>query len=232
MKLPMLLAALLVVQAPQANEIEEAQEQLQSTFKNLQFSSFKPGPIDGLFEINAGGQIIYFHPQKELLFMGEVFNKEGQSLTAQSLEADANALESKLPVDKSIKIVKEGAITELIEFTDPECGYCKSFERFMQKEGGLINRTVFFDTRGSESSRQKVVHILCSSDREKAMQDIYMGIKPSKYLDCPEGREMQKVHAEATRLAGVRGTPSFIINGKLTLGFRPEIKKYVKGDKL
>lgn len=231
MKIQLLIAALLVVQQAQANEIEHAQAQLQSTFKNLQFSSFKPGPIEGLFEVNAGGQIIYFHPQKELLFMGEVFTKEGRSLTAESLEADANELHSQLPVDTAFKIVKEGAARELIEFTDPECGYCKGYERFMQKEGGQVSRTVFFDTRGSESSRKKVVHILCSPEREKAMKDIYMGIKPGDYLDCPEGRELQKAHAEASRLAGVRGTPSFIIDGKLTLGFRPEIKKYVKGDK-
>lgn len=216
--------------ADKATITEQAQQKMQATFKNLQFTSFKPAPIDGLFELNAGGSIIYYHPAKELLFMGEIFTKQGESLTAKATKSGAQQAHNTLPLDQALTIGPDDAEIELIEFTDPNCGFCKSYDRFVNDgtKAKKIKRQVFFDPRGSEDSRQKVIHILCSKDQASAMEKIYLGIKPKIYLSCPEGEQTLKAHAVASKTAGTRGTPSFIIDGRLVLGFGPSVKKQIK----
>lgn len=215
--------------ATQADAVSNAQNKLKATFKNLQFTSFQPGPLDGLYEIHTGSQIIYFHPEKELLLMGEFYTKEGKSLTAEAIEKGAASVLTELPMDKALVIGSEEADKTIIEFTDPNCGFCKSYDRFVTTEDNAkkVKRQIFFDTRGSEESRKKVVHILCSTDPEAEMKKIYHGIEPEQYLNCAEGNKIQKVHAQAGRSVGTQGTPSFIIDGKLTLGFRPNVKEYI-----
>ncbi|WP_339145182.1 disulfide isomerase DsbC N-terminal domain-containing protein [Pseudoalteromonas galatheae] len=209
--------------------IEDAESKLKATFKNLQFTSFKPGPIDGIYEINTGGQIIYFHPKAELLLMGEFYTKNGRNLTAESIASSATLLSEKLPIADALIVEGKASQQTLIEFTDPNCGYCKSYDRFVTEpiRSDKIKRVVFFDSRGSEDSRKKAIHILCSDSPSREMKKIYHGILPSSYLSCEEGIRLQKVHEQAVKLAGTRGTPSFIIDGKLTLGFRPSVKEFL-----
>ncbi|MFT5162078.1 MAG: thiol:disulfide interchange protein DsbC [Alteromonadaceae bacterium] len=216
--------------AAQDKAVEAAQTKLQATFKKLRFSSFKPGPVEGLFEINAGGSIVYFHPGKTLLLMGEFYDKTGKNLTSTALEEDVAALQTDLPLDLALNIGSNEAKQSVIEFTSPNCGYCKAFDRFANDANKVkpLRRQVFFDVAYSADAQQKAMHILCSPDQAAAMQSIYQGINPEHYLNCEEGKQTLLAHAKAAQSAGIRGTPSFIIDGQLILGFAPAVKNYLQ----
>ena len=209
--------------------LNEAQTKLKATFTKMQFTSFKKGPVDGIYEINTGGQIIYFVPEKELLLFGEFYDKEGVSLTKKTIKNNNEDMFASLPIDSAITIGNENADKTIIEFTDPNCGYCKSYDSYITNESNAakVKRVVFFDSRNSPNSKQKIIHILCSENTQKAMKLIYDGIFPDEYLSCEQGIKTQELHASASQIAGNRGTPSFIIDGKLTLGFTPRIKKFI-----
>ena len=59
----------------QEQYVKDAQEKLKATFQNLTVNDFKPSPVEGLFEINIGGRVVYFHPEAEVLIFGEIFSK-------------------------------------------------------------------------------------------------------------------------------------------------------------
>lgn len=224
-----LLMAGMVMASTKRTMVETAEQQLQATFKNLRFTSFKPGPVEGLFEINSGGSILYFHPGKQLLLMGEFYDKTGKNLTASAVDKNQQVVQNELPLAMALTLGPIDSVISVIEFTSPDCGYCKAFDRFVSDKDKVnpVKRQIFFDVGQSSTARQKALHILCADDKANAMHQLYMGIKPKAYLECKEGRQRLAAHGRASRLMGVRGTPSFIIDGKLTLGFSSEVKNYL-----
>ena len=67
-----------------------------------------------------GGGIVYYHPQAEVLIFGEIFSKDGRSLTAESLALSAAEIYEQLPLEKALVVGPEDGIP-IVEFTDPDC---------------------------------------------------------------------------------------------------------------
>jgi len=62
---------------------------------------------------------------------------------------------------------------QVIEFSDPDCGYCRKASEFFSKREDVTRYIFFFPL--SEQSETKVRHILCSADRERAYKNVYEG---------------------------------------------------------
>lgn len=211
-----------VAQTPE-EQLESAQASVKATFKNLTFTEFKESPIPGIYELNAGGKIIYFEPEKEYLIFGEIFNKEGKSITQQSLFSARkdNPIDDLL--EYAVVIGDENASKTIVEFTDPDCPYCRSYDRWINdhESSSDVKRLVFFDTRLHDSTaRPKAIHILCSDNPQAEMKKIFLGIQPSQFNTCDKAQDILKMHASAVVKVGVSGTPSFLLDGNLTVGFR------------
>jgi len=85
--LPLILAAQSAASAQQADPLaaaaREAESELRQTFTNLQFEDFGPAPVKGpIYQASAGGRIIYYAPESEHLLFAEVYDRNGQNLTA------------------------------------------------------------------------------------------------------------------------------------------------------
>ena len=120
-------------------------------------------------------KLIYYHPEKELLILGEIWTKDGRSLTAVRRAELAADLFDEIPTEHGLVIGPENG-TEIVEFTDPDCPYCRRYNAFAQEPGQIpIRRVVFFDTRAHPNAKTKAVHILCSSDQQQAFLDVYAG---------------------------------------------------------
>lgn len=204
-------------------QLQSAENSVKATFKNLTFTEFKESPIPGIYELNAGGKIIYFEPKNEFLIFGEIFNKEGKSVTQESLLSSRKENPIADLLEYAVIIGDENAKKTIIEFTDPDCPYCRSYDRWINSHDSNsdVKRIVFFDTRLHEKTAlPKAVHILCSDDPETEMEKIFLGINPEKLNKCDEAQNILKMHANAIARVGVSGTPSFLLDGNLTVGFR------------
>lgn len=204
-----------------SDDVSVAQEKLRATFSNLKVRSFKPGPIDGLYEMDLGSGIAYFYPEKQLLFFGEIYNKDGVSLTAKSLEQRNVELVDQLSMDDALVLGPEGA-PKLIEFTDPNCGYCRAFNEWIEKEGIPARRYIFFDTKNRRDSLKKAVHVLCSKDKEVAFKNVFTSFK-GELKSCEKGLALAAKQQKASETMGVSGTPSFVLGGTLIQGFRKTV---------
>ena len=75
-----------------------------------------------------------------------------------------------LPVKDAFTIVRGNGKRKLAVFEDPNCGYCKRFERDLQKVDN-VTITMFLYPILSADSADKSKSIWCAKDRAKAWQD-------------------------------------------------------------
>ena len=218
-----------------AKAASDAEQQLHQTFTNLQFEDFGPAPVKGpLYQASAGGRIVYYAPESEHLLFASIFDKNGVNLTALAQEAGAAKRLKAIDTAVAFAVGPENAPT-IIEFTDPDCPYCRALDRYWAAkaaEGKPVRRLVFFVSGIHPEAAAKAEHILCSSDKEAAFKSIYAGSAPAVLRTCAEGRTKVEAHARIVGSAGITGTPTLIAGGKLISGFQQaEIEAFLSSAK-
>ncbi|MEM9880811.1 MAG: DsbC family protein [Pseudomonadota bacterium] len=200
-----------------------AQEQMQQSFQQLAITSFKPAPIDGLYQAFIGDKIVYYSPDPELLFFGQIYDVSGKNLTADALQQALHSALGSIDTASALAIGREDAPT-VIEFSNPDCGYCQALERFWaskEAEGYTFRRLIFFVAPPNfPTAAKKVEHILCSPDPAAEMKAVYGGAVPQTLLSCEMGKERLRAHGQTAGDAGVSGTPTLIVDGRVISGFR------------
>lgn len=203
-------------------ELAEIQEKLQTTFSNLNIIDFRPSPIPGLFEVNLGDKILYYHPDKELMLFGEIFSKDGVSLTGESLARQAEDTLREEALSSGLLLSSSSGI-EILEFIDPDCPYSQRADEFLRSLASQyqFSRKVFFDLRAHPDARGKALHVLRSNNPDKALLQVFSG-ESVTLLSSNAAEKTLKRQALAAEKLGISGTPSFVISGKLLTGFKPE----------
>ena len=226
MKCSRMISAILLIAlsiTAHATTIEEVKNTLAAKFTNSEIHDVRPGPIDGLYEVTlSGAQVIYFSAENNALVFGEIYDLEGQSLTAEAI-ARANSLRLEdLPYDQALVLGPENGVP-IIEFTDPDCPYCLRYDEFIRDSAVPVKRVIFFMTAiHPQTAPAKAQHILCSEDKAAAFDDIYLRrIKPT--ATCDTGAEQLQVHANVSSQWRVQGTPTLILDGSPVTGFRKEV---------
>lgn len=204
-------------------DLQKVKEQLQASFSAIRVNDFKPGPIDGSYEINMGNGIVYYFPKNEMLVFGEIFNKDGESLTRKSFVNFFKEKMKRLPI-KSGVVVGDPNGKEVIEITDPDCPYCQRYEKFIETLSlqKPIKRIIFFETRMHPNAKAKVIHVLCSEDKLKALQDMFNGVSV-ELKTCDHAENQLKEQQQVIHGLGISATPTIIIDDRLIPGFKPEI---------
>lgn len=206
-----------------AQAAAEAEQQLHQTFTNLQFEDFGPAPVKGpIYQAIAGGRVIYFAPESEHILFASIYDKNGANVTALAQEATARKHLAAIDPAKALTIGPAGAPT-IIEFTDPDCPYCRALERFWltkAAEGKPVRRLVYFVSGIHPDAAAKAEHILCSPDKEATFKAVYAGAKPAQMHKCMAGHAKVEADADLVRKIGVSGTPTLIADGQLISGFQ------------
>jgi thiol:disulfide interchange protein DsbC len=206
-----------------AEAAADAERELRRSFTNFQFEDFGPAPVKGpIYQASAGGRIIYYAPESEHLLFASVFDKNGVNLTALAQEAGTAKRLKTIDPSQALIIGPEGAPT-VIEFTDPDCPYCRALDRYWAAktaEGKPVRRLVYFVSGIHPEAAVKAEHILCSPDEEAAFKTVYAGATPAVLRSCAKGRARVEAHAKLVTSAGVSGTPTLILGGKIISGFQ------------
>ena len=112
-----------------------------------------------------------------------------------------------LPLDQAIKITRGNGSRKIAIFEDPNCGYCKRFERDLQ---GLTDITIYVMLYPilSPDSLEKSKAIWCSSDRGKVWVDHMVrdaAITGDKSCSTPIDKIMTLGQSKR-----IRGTPTIV----------------------
>ena len=201
---------------------KSAEAQLHQSFANLQFEDFAPSPVHGpIFQASAGGRILYYAPESDHLLFATIYDKNGVNLTALSQDAAARTGLKDLDPKQALMIGPPGAPL-VIEFTDPDCPYCRALDRFWAAkaaEGKPVRRQIYFVSGIHPQAAAKAEHILCAKDQEAAFRTTYAGEPPEPLNRCADGAAQVRAHAQAVKSMGISGTPTLILDGKLISGF-------------
>jgi thiol:disulfide interchange protein DsbC len=197
--------------------MEKPDVALRKAFPQLPFESVEQTDIKGLYEVVSGQNIFYYYPEKDYLFVGEIYAPPGRSITAEKKGEIAAKLMENLPLDKAVKI--GNGKTVVIEFTDPDCPYCRKAYEFFKNRSG-ITRYTFITPMAHPAAITKVYYILNAGDKEKAFREMFEGknaVEPATgYGEAV--KKLAQEHLNLARSVGVTGTPTYFINGKLVVG--------------
>ena len=137
-----------------------------------QIDEVRKSPVPGLFEIRVNGSDIYYtDAQGNYLIQGQVIDtKQRRNLTEERIEKLTAIKFEALPLQDAIAIVRGKGERKLAVFQDPNCGYCKRFERDLQKLDNVTVHLFLYPILGADST-EKSRGIWCARDRTKAWND-------------------------------------------------------------
>ncbi len=169
--------------------------------------------IPGLFEIRVNGSdIFYTDSQANYLIMGNLIDTQAKrNLTEERLEKLSAVKFDELPIKDAFTIVRGTGKRKLAVFEDPNCGYCKRFERDLQKLDNVTVYMFLYPILGPESA-EKSKAIWCAKEPAKAWQDWMLRDKqpPSPTNGCDSTALARNV--ELGRNYRINGTPTIILS--------------------
>jgi thiol:disulfide interchange protein DsbC len=113
----------------------------------------------------------------------------------------------------------------VVEFTDPDCPFCRKASTYFEGRPDVTRHVFFYPLARHPKAREKAQFVLSAADKARAYHDVMSGRLDSAQLPAatPEGLRLQEQHLEIARKAKINSTPTFMINGRIIEGF--ELKK-------
>jgi len=165
------LSLLLALPVGAQQDIERIKAELKKRVPEAPIESVRKLGYAGLYEVVVGNEVLYTDETASIMVIGSVVDlKTKENLTENRLRQVNKVDFAQLPFDSAIKIVRGNGSRKVAIFEDPNCGYCKRFERDL---AGVSDITVyvFLYPILSDSSVTKSKAIWCSADRGKAWMD-------------------------------------------------------------
>ena len=127
------------------------------------------------------------------------------------------------PVDLSKALVIGNGPKKVIEFTDPDCPFCRKASAYFHNRRD-ITRYVFLNPLAMHpNSRQKVQYILSSPEKTRLYHEVMSGMvdrMDAKNLPVTAaGVKLQEEQQAIAKKAGIDSTPTFMIMGRIIEGF-------------
>ena len=167
-------------------------------------------PIQGLFEIRIGTDVYYSDAEGNHLIQGEVMDtRSKRNLTQERVDKLLAIDFDALPLKDAFVMVRGNGKRKLAVFEDPNCGYCKRFERDLQKVENVTVYLFLYPILGPDST-EKSRNIWCAKDKSKAWLDWMVRNEPAAKADDKCDASALARNTEFGRKHKITGTPTLI----------------------
>ena len=141
-----------------------------SQFKKI--DEIKKSPIPGLYEVRVNGSdIFYSDAHGNYLVQGSLIDtKRMRNVTKDRVDKLLAVRLDDLPHKDAFKMVRGNGQRKLAVFVDPNCGFCKRFERDLQKIDNVTIQFFLYPVLGHDSV-EKSKAIWCAKDPAAAWSD-------------------------------------------------------------
>ena len=176
-----------------------------------------PTPMKGLYEVRIGTDLFYTDAKGNYVIQGELIDtKVRRNLTEDRINKLTAVDFSALPLKDAFTIVRGDGKRKVAVFEDPNCGYCKRFERDMQNVDN-ITVYLFLYPILSPDSAEKSRNIWCAKDRTTTWHDLMLRDKTPNTASC-DTSALQRNLAFGKKYK-ITGTPTLIFaNGSRVPG--------------
>jgi thiol:disulfide interchange protein DsbC len=168
-------------------------------------------PIPGLYEVRYNGtELLYSDEKGEFIIDGSMFDTRTQTNLTQIRLDKLTAIDfDSLPLKDAIAIRQGSGARKMAVFVDPNCGYCKRFERELAAIKDVTIYTFLIPILGPDSS-VKSRDIWCSKEQARTWRSWMLdGVSPAKSIGgCDPGAVERNV--EFSRKHRINGTPAVL----------------------
>ncbi|WP_295956670.1 DsbC family protein [Rhodoferax sp.] len=128
--------------------------------------------MPGLFELTiSGGDVMYTDAEGNFLIQGNLIDtKARRNLTEERINKLSAVDFDSLPSKDAFTIVRGNGKRKIAVFEDPNCGYCKRFEKDLQKVDNVTVSLYLYPILSADST-DKARNIWCAKDKAKAWND-------------------------------------------------------------
>ena len=164
-------------------------------------------PMPGLFELRVDGSDIYYTDATgQFLLQGQLIDTRTQRNLTEERIQKITAIDFKtLPIKDAITLVKGNGERKIAVFEDPNCGYCKRFEKELAKVDNLTIYLFLYPILGKDSV-DKAKAIWCAKDPAKTWQDWMLREQTPPAVQCDTSALKRNV--EWGQKAKISGTPT------------------------
>jgi thiol:disulfide interchange protein DsbC len=128
-------------------------------------------PMNGLYEVRMGNEVMYSDAEGNFLIQGSLIDvKQKRNLTEERIDKLSSIPFDQLPLKTAFTQVRGNGKRKLAVFADPNCGYCKRFEKDLQKLDNVTIYHFLYPILG-EDSKTKSKNIWCAKDKAKVWND-------------------------------------------------------------
>jgi thiol:disulfide interchange protein DsbC len=169
--------------------------------------------MPGLFEVRVNGtEIFYTDAEGQFLIQGSLFDTKARVNLTEERTTKLSAIDfSALPIKDAFTIVRGNGKRKIAVFEDPNCGYCKRYEREMQKVDNATFYMFLYPILGADSVT-KSNNLWCAKDKAKAWQDYMVRDQAVAPATCDTAAIARNV--EFGKKYKITGTPTmFFIDG-------------------
>ncbi len=169
----------------------------------------RKSPMPGLYEVRTGTDIFYTDAKGDYVLHGEMLDtRERKNLTEERVNKITAIDFDDLPARDAFKIVRGKGERKLAVFEDPNCGYCKRFEKELQTIDNVTVYMYLYPILGADSV-DKSNRLWCAKDQGRAWQDHMLDEKPiTAAAGCDTGAVSRNV--AFGRKLKITGTPTLI----------------------
>jgi thiol:disulfide interchange protein DsbC len=110
----------------------------------------------------------------------------------------------------------------VVEFTDPDCPYCRKASKYFEGRSDVTRQVFFYPLPRHPKAKEKAQFVLSQMDRASAYRDVMSGkMDTVKKFDgiTVKGIKLQEEQLELAKKQKIDSTPTFIINGRIIVGF-------------
>jgi len=167
-------------------------------------------PMPGVFEVRVqGNELFYTDAKGDFLIQGALIDtKQKRNLTEERTDKLSAVPFDSIPIKYAFTQVKGNGKRKLVVFVDPNCGYCKRFEKDLQKIDNVTIYHMLYPVLGDDS-KVKSKYIACAKDRAKTWNDwMLQGITPPAAA-C-DNHNIEAI-VEFGKKSRINGTPTLFV---------------------
>ena len=189
---------------------------------DLKIDEVSKTPITGLFELRVGTDVYYTDEQGNHLIEGQMIETKTRTNLTEARINKLTAIDfAALPLKDALVWKQGSGARKVAVFADPNCGYCKRFEKDLQQLKDVTVYTFLYPILGGDSP-EKSRDIWCAKDNTKVWLDwMLRGVAPVRSMGECDASALQR-NAALGRKHRVNGTPAIVFeDGKRVPGAMP-----------
>lgn len=170
----------------------------------------KLSPMPGLWEVRIGTEIRYTDPQGNYLIEGELVDlRTKRNLTEDRINKLTAIDFASLPLKDAIVWKAGTGKRKIAVFADPNCGYCKRFERSLLEMKDITVYTFVVPILGGDSP-EKSRAVWCAKDQMATWRNWMLeGTVPPKVAGACDDSAIER-NSALIRKHRINGTPAIV----------------------